>query len=312
MNNKINLLFTMNQNYVMPCVVALTSIFENDEESNFRVFMLHSGIGDLEREKIRELAEKYKQDIKEIKVDEKYFSEIGHGRWSKETWYRLLVNEYIPRDLDRILYLDCDIIVTDSLLKFYNVDFEGKYIVTPIFEGSIDNGKRLNLPEDSIYFPAGFLLYNLNKINDLFNYEFIIEKIEENEERLKFFDMDLLNILLYDKAKIIHKDFYYIDEDRNFKEKRIPSIIHYSASKPWHNLIRGKYDDIWLKYLKLSPYSYLYDEKYSSLKVKFLRSRPVKFFIRTFLGTKVFTTFDQILPHKIHTRLRDIYRKYFK
>lgn len=312
MQNTINLLFTMNQNYVMPCVVALTSIFENDKESNFRIWMLHSGIGEFEKEKIKELSEKYNQEINEIEVDLKYFSEIDFGRWSKETWYRLLVNEYIKEGLDRILYLDCDIIVTDSLKKFYNMDFDNKYLVTPLFDDAINNGKRLGLAKDSQYFPAGFLLYNLPKVREVFSYNNIIEQIQKWGDKLVFYDMDLLNILFNNKVKIINKEFYYIGDDRNFKESKIPSIIHFSASKPWHNLIRGKYDDIWLKYLKLSPYSYLYKERFNNIKTKILRSKLGKIFVRTFLGTKVFTTIDKVLPKNIHKVLRDFYRKNFK
>ena len=312
MNKKINLLFTMNRNYVMPCIVALTSIFENDKESDFTVFLLHSGITDFEIKKIKELADKYNQEIKEIEVDGKYFADIDSKRWSRETFYRLLTKEYIPEDLDRILYLDCDIIVTDSLLKFYNIDFTDKYLATPVFEEGQHQGGRLGLPKDSVYFPAGFLLYNLKKINNIFGYENILSKIKEYEDKLIFNDMDLLNILLFDKVKIINKDFYYIGEDKDFNEKKPASIVHYSASKPWHNLIRGRYDDIWLQYLKLSPYSYLYNEKYNNFKTKFLRSRPTIFLARTFFGREVFITLEKILPKNIHAILRSIYRKYFK
>lgn len=312
MTRSINLLFTMNRNYVMPCMVALTSIFENDKDSSFQVFLLHSGITDFEIKKINELREKYNHNIIEKKVEDKYFSGADYKRWSKETYYRLLVNEYIPKDFERILYLDCDIIVTDSLFKFYNIDMQDKYIAAPIWENTINQGSRLGLPEGSIYFPAGFILYNLKKVNEIFNYENIKNIINKNKDRLVFADMDLLNLLLYDKVRLFKKDFYYIGEDKDFKETAPPSIIHYSASKPWHNLIRGRYDDIWLKYLRLSPYAFLYKQKYSSLKTKILRSWLVKFFVRTFFSTKVFNTLDEILPVKLHDFLRKFYRKYLK
>lgn len=314
MSQKINLLFTCNKNYIMPCVVAMTSIFENDKESLFNVFILHSGIGDFEKEKLKELENKYKCEIKEIKVDDKYFTGIDSKRWSKELWYRLLVEEYIPKDIDRIFNLDCDIIVTDSLLKFYNIDFDGKYLIAPYFDdaATVENSLRLNLPKDYIYFPSAFLLYDLNKIREILNYDNILENINKYKDILNFPEMDLLNILFHDKVKIISKDFYYVGDDRYGRGNKIPSIIHYSASKPWHNLIRGRYDDIWLKYLKLSPYSYLYEEKYDNLKIKFLRSKITRLFIRTFLGSSVFMTLDKILPKNIHSILRNIYRKYFK
>lgn len=314
MEKKINLLFTMNRDYVMPCIVALTSIFENDKDGKFNVFMLHSGIGDIERQRIKELEDKYKQNITEIEVDHNYFQGINYGRWSKELWYRLLVEEYIPQDLDRIFNLDCDIIVTGDLKKFYNTDFEDKYLIAPYFDDaiSVENNRRLGFSRDYIYFPSAFLVYNLDKMRSELNYPNLIKNIDKYKEILKFPEMDLLNLMFHDRVKIVSKDLYYIGDDRPFRKGETPSIIHFSASKPWHNLIRGKYEDIWLKYLRLSPYSYLYDEKYNNLKTKLLRSIPGKFIIRTFFGTNVFTILDRVLPKKIHNHLRKSYRKYFK
>ena len=312
--SKINLLFTCDRNYIMPTVVAMTSIFENDKDSEFLVYILHSGIGEFEKEKLKELENKYKCKVVDIKVDEKYFKDLFFGRWSKELWYRLLIKEYIPKDLGRIFNLDSDIIVTDKLGKFYNIDFEDKYIIAPYFDdaNTTENKKRIMISQDLTYFHP-MSIFNLNKIDEILNYDNVIKNIKKHENKLAFPEMDLLNILFSDKVRIIPKDFYYVGDDRYGRINKMPSIIHYSSSKPWDNFIRGKYDEIWLYYLKISPYSELYYKKYNNFKTRFLRNSIVRFFIRNiFFNSKLFIFMDKILPRSLHKILKKFYRKYIK
>ena len=66
-----------------------------------------------------------------------------------------------PKTLDRILYLDVDIVVIQSLRELYNMDFESNlYIASSHVNERMThlNAKRLGLKEDVPYINTGVLL----------------------------------------------------------------------------------------------------------------------------------------------------------
>lgn len=78
-------------------------------------------------------------------------------RLSVETYYRLMIQEVLPSNCERALWLDTDIIVRKSLSELYNLDFVGKYIAACTYSVG-----RKQKPD----FNAGVILYNLKKIRD--------------------------------------------------------------------------------------------------------------------------------------------------
>lgn len=207
-----------------------------------------------------------------------------HMKWiSRETYYRLLAQEMLPMDVERVLYLDADMIVLGSLEEFYNQDFAGKLLVAcnrwPA--GKID-GKRLEqltLPKDTVYFNAGTLLYNLTgqrreiDPNILYEYPALFYK------QLKYGDQDVLNAVFYGLTKFadwrIYNHFdYEIARQRDAERVlRRCKILHYNGNgKPWTEVYWGRMAEPFWQYAQLLPeYAGGYDalrEKQAQYKKK--------------------------------------------
>lgn len=122
----MNLLVTLDSKYIRPLKVMLYSLFVNNPGEDFDIYLMHSSISRTEIADIESFVNRYNQKLFEIKIDDGYFQNapvILH--YTKEMYYRLLAYKFLPRELDRILYLDPDILVINPIRDLYNMDLDG-------------------------------------------------------------------------------------------------------------------------------------------------------------------------------------------
>ena len=90
----------------------------------------------------------------------------GCRNLSKSAYYRLLLVSILPTDIEKVLYLDCDIIVCGDISYLWKIDLEN-YAVAAISDLKIMplNGihsQTLSMSYDLAYFNSGFMLVNLS------------------------------------------------------------------------------------------------------------------------------------------------------
>lgn len=323
----MNFLLSANELYILPLTVCVTSILENNKEEDVKIFVLQNDFTEKSLNLLNGLTKKYKQEINVIKVADYYYDRVPVLRWSKETYYRLLFDELLPKDLDRILYLDCDTILNKNIEEFYYQDFKNFYLMALIENNNTEFRERLGLDNRGKYFQAGVLLFNLEKMRPILNYEKSIEIIEKLGDKLKVVDQDVINIAFDGNIGEIGKRFNNMEittfygnnwnrlwnkVDKN--EVNDTVIFHYATGKPWNKIFSGSAENIWYKYLKLSPYVFLYDEKYNTLRYKILRTGLMKvlFYEYIHLTPIINNFFLKILSKKRYNKFKNFYRKYVK
>jgi lipopolysaccharide biosynthesis glycosyltransferase len=327
MKPTINILFSCDTNYAMPMTVCITSIFENNKENQVDIYILYSTLSDQQKEILTNLAQTYSQKIHLIAVPDHYFSNAPTLRWTKETYYRLLINELLPKELERIIYLDCDTLVNRSLLNLYNFNLEEYYIAALEEDKNIEHRERLGLNKTGKYYQAGVLLFDLSKCRTKINYEEANSAIRFLGDKLVAVDQDIINFIFNGKIKKIDKKFNNCEVTNfennnikrffniiNMKEVGESTILHFATNKPWNNLYSGSCEELWYKYLKISPYRYLYNQKYNSIKYKILRTGLFKTFFYWYIHiTPLINNISKTLfPEKIYSELKRYYRKYVK
>ena len=248
-------------------------------------------------------------------------------RWTKETYYRLLINEKIPNNINRILYFDCDIIVNKNLSELYNFNLEDYYIGA-LHEGNdAANRSRLGLNLPGFYYQCGVILIDLEKSRQILNYNSSIGIIEKIKDSMIAVDQDVVNVMFDSKIKELKEKFnnckitnYYgnnLNRLFNNVNKYIFNetvVFHYATGKPWNNLYPGSCEKLWYKYLKLSPYSYLYNEKFNNIKYKIIRTGIFKilFFEYIHLTPYINNFFLKLMPTKVYYKMKKFYRNKIK
>lgn len=252
-----NLLFCVNQKMLGLMSACLKSLLRSGGYGYYDVFVLHSDLEEsIQRAMERDFQERVTFHF--LQVPEELFADFPEtARYPRQIYYRLAAPLLLPRELDRILYLDVDVVVINSLRPFYEVDFESSYFVgcthTREFLTKL-NQARLQSDKAVAYINTGVLLMNLNVLRQVIRLEEISAYVREHEKALILPDQDILTALYGDKIKLADSLRYNLsDRVLNFyngshpKEKRDvnwvrrnTAIIHYCGrNKPWNESYTG-------------------------------------------------------------------------
>lgn len=266
----MNILVALNDAYVAPLEVMLTSLFVTNKWCKIKVFLFYSNINESNINNIKKLIEHNGHSFEAIYVTANLFDNLPQiKRISNETYYRLLCAELLPKNINKVLYLDADIIIKESLKELYRSNMDGFYFFAARDENiDVKNykiHKKLNIPLDKPYVNAGVLLINLKLFRNEVKTEELLDFVRLNYKKLYFSDQDVINSLFYNKIKVISLVYNckscLVDDSLikyllfifNRKNKKDIKIIHYLADdKPWKKGFHSRHGKYFYKYAELS------------------------------------------------------------
>ena len=279
----VSICFASDDNYAPYLKVAIYSLLCNrNRERSYDIIILHKRISKEHQGEILGLADGKSgvsiRFVNVVEADRELQSDVG-CYYAVETNYRLLLFSKLFQNYRRMLYLDCDIIVTGDVGELFDVDLEGKsaagvedvgfrwlaYTKRAIF---LDNKPYnvLNYCTDVLGIKdpggdvnAGVLLFDLEKCRQKVSFRDVVETL--HSRNFFYNDQDVLNILLEGNIKQVDCKWnymnniaFYLECDRKeFRELYLDlyredyRIIHYiSAKKPWNGEV--PMGEVWQKY----------------------------------------------------------------
>ena len=266
----MNILVTINSNYIKQLNILLNSIQRSNKNEIFDIYILNS---DLTKKEIKEIGKGLNLDkihLKDIKINEKDIEKLPvyAKRYPVEIYFRIFASKYLPKNLDRILYLDSDTLVINKLNELYNMDFEENYFIATTHIKKIlhkFNEIRLGMDKDEPYINTGVLLMNLNELRNIKIEKEVINFIQKNERKLMLPDQDIISSIYGNKIKLID-DLKYNLGDRNLNNYNLNNpknkigikwirkntvIIHYfGRNKPWNSGYVGKLGCFYNKFIE--------------------------------------------------------------
>ena len=210
-----------------------------------------------------EIAERYNCEIifHPIVIPDDILELVRDDRHTPGTLLRLYLPELLPM-VDKIIYLDCDIVVQTNIIDLWNIPIDNHYIAACLDPLSTNIDKKWTnycidkkIPRDT-YFNAGMIIMNLARLREG-HYPFSTQMFEylRAHQHLKFLDQDMLNWFC-------KGDYFLLSEKYNIFSGRSDAldfiddcIIHYNGSvlKPW-KIYSGKIDDPYWHYLVRTPW----------------------------------------------------------
>lgn len=311
MQKKLDVVFTIDENYIQHFCVACTSLLENNVNIG-RVFLVQDikqNIKKLEKA-INFLEKEYAIKVEKFSLDSKILDnfKITH-HISKATYFRLLLSEILPKDVDSVMFLDSDIVVNGSLDEILELDFLKEYNFYGAYQYKQDDiscsssyeyyifavdhnygdNELARLREigfeENRYFNAGIMYINLKKWREDGVSTILIENAAKYNNYLLWWDQDVLNITF--KKEWAELDFKYNAYGLKIKdETQDYRIIHYTgSSKPWHFRNKHPYKHLYWKYLKMTPFKRYIPEDLTVLNViKWMIPASVKNVIKKVVG----------------------------
>jgi len=256
-NYQMNIAICTDNNYVMPCMVTIASVLQQNVDC--RVFVLTEHLSEDNKAKFKVLANYYHQriDVKEI-LSSMVSGLNESNRFPKSIYFRFLLPEILP-EADRVLYLDCDILVRENILDFYNTDLNGLACAAIEDQRGDDITIHNRILMFSKYFNSGVLLMNLKYWREHNVTQQLIDYLHQYPERCWFPDQDALNAVLEGKVKFMNYRYNMQGEMLSHRcylqlsaqkwqdlDKAIdnPAIIHFTdVNKPWYKECRHPYKD---------------------------------------------------------------------
>ena len=260
---RMDICLCSDDNYAKYMATTIASILSNSKENEELYFhlIIDNDFTDDSKKKILSLKKIKDCEIKfytpDVEKYKKWFEVSLVKHLSAATFYRLDIHRLIP-DIDKVLYLDSDIIVRDSLKEFFEKEINDYYalcVKEKMHINNIELRKKLEFDKDDFYFNAGVLMINLslwreNKIEDKF-----IEYWNKNYNNAHG-DQDLLNFCLKGKVYDIGDNWNFFPlKGLNNKLTDDVKIIHFITFKPWeyYKKISFEVDEFW-KYYQLTPW----------------------------------------------------------
>ncbi|REK58812.1 MAG: glycosyltransferase family 8 protein [Thermobacillus sp.] len=266
----MNILVTLNANYLGPLTTMLTSLFLNNPGEHFTIYLMHSSIDEGALERLGAYVGRHGSELQIIRVDEGEFEDapvLMH--YTKEMYYRLLAHRFLPPDVDRILYLDPDILVLNAVRPLYETDLDG-YLYAACYHDkfSVKEINRIRLmPYDiDYYYNSGVLLMNLELQREQIKEDIIYQFVEKNRSRLVMPDQDILNALYSKKIKPLDETLYNYDArfylyykfksngqcDMDYVINRTVILHFCGKKKPWSRSYSGKFHALYKHYERLT------------------------------------------------------------
>lgn len=258
---RADVVFVFNQNYIGQFKVTLKSLTYTNRNLLINVHILYDGLTDDDKNDICRFVKKCGAESFFYEVDISLFAGLPKmpGDESYSTYKKLLIPDLLPIS-GKVLYLDCDIIVSGDISPLFD-DKDSAFI-------SATEDIRVNLKrkshikaitgdENNIYFNAGVMLFNLSRRDESVSKEVACKYMTENAHLLRYHDQDMFNHFYANTYEQLDGKYDYMTTFHSIADmffprgKRKAVILHYANWKPWNENYIGRFYGKYRKFYKM-------------------------------------------------------------
>lgn len=255
--NAINIICASDNNYAVMLCAMLKSIEINHLTDEFiSIYIIDNGIDKQNRDNIQRSIRSNKVELiwKNITDDNSGILTTNNKNIDLKRHYSRLLMPYILPEIEKVIYLDCDLLILDDLAELWKLNLDGFPIAAVQDNGlgrigdgwQIPNYRELGLNPDSKYFNSGVLIIDLKKWRQENFSEQIIKCTEENIEHVVKWDQYGFNVIFQGRWKELKHEWNFFQYS-SFK----PKIVHFpmTKAKPIYPAYKGNYSDEFFNYL---------------------------------------------------------------
>ena len=267
---RLNVVLAADETYAKQLSVALRSLSDCAEDTEYRAFVLQSGFGRELRARVEASCDEH-VTVTWLDVPEHLVAGVQVGRRvSRASTYRIVVPAVLPSDVSRVVYLDCDVIVRKPLDELGAVDLDGAPVagVRDAYIAAVCTEipwRHAGIDPGAPYFNAGVLVIDLDRWRAMDVAARGIALLREL--RLRQVDQSALNTLFASQWCALSprwnlqshhlagdRSRAWAFEDRDELEHAIadPAIVHLTQSafsRPWEAASSHPLRDLWFEVL---------------------------------------------------------------
>lgn len=269
---EIQILCCTDDGYAMQYGVMLTSLLETNPQTPFHIWILSFGLSVKNKERFICLCQSYFNvsiDFLIISSPDYNYLPLHEGeRYTRTGYLPLFASKLLPSSIDKVLYLDGDIIINCSIPTLWTLNIDN-YAIAAVRD-DCEQTQRMRLGIHSVYINSGVMLINLDyarKYDLVSKYEQRLHYLDVHRSEFVLHDQDIFNYVcdgkIYElpikynlQGGFLYSNYYDIQSVCEIVNNQ-DYIIHFSARpKPWvePQYIDHPFTSLWREYLKKSPW----------------------------------------------------------
>lgn len=282
--NSIPVVFAANNQFVPIFAACLQSLLDNVTGAYYYdLILLETDVTKENMDVLQGMVENYPHvSLRFFDVSDliNRYNLKANAHISVETYFRFLIQTILP-DYEKVLYLDCDLIVNADVAELYHTDVEGYLLAAardPEMLGHLNGANKktrkyilneLKMQNPYDYFQAGVLLFNEMEMRKVYTLD---QWLTFSSVPYRYNDQDVLNIYCEGRVKFLDMSWNMITDCDHTRVCNIivhapediqkayhaahaaPRMIHYAGHrKPWHKPTEDMADYFWAASRK-TPY----------------------------------------------------------
>lgn len=283
----VNIVYSSSDYYAQCMGVSIYSLLVNNQEiPEIRIYVLETGISEGNKRKINMIGKQFNRKVMFIEAQRQFDDYVKkfkfkYLRGSYNTYARVMLNAWFG-DLDKVLLIDSDTLVVDSIKDLWDTDIEN-YLIGAVPEAAVYSAYN-TYEDDKIvsnsnpYFNMGIVLCNLKYWREQRLDDLIEEKMNGYKTAFMIADQSILNYAVNDRIKRLHLKYNFytamhsvkystikkvfsslniFSETEFFEARNNPVIIHFVGhpfERPWFDGSVSCYKNEYLLYRGKTPW----------------------------------------------------------
>lgn len=300
MRGTIEIATAADENYAMPLAAMLASVqMHLDAKLRARVHVLSVGISKESREKIDlsvnpDCVQLIWIDVDQAKLMPLRFTLRPEDHVSLASYARLLIPDLLSDDIHRVIYLDSDLICTDSIGRLWMMDMRGRAVAavpesvtegkTAGSVGGIRAYRELQLPADFPIFNSGVMVLDLCQWRELLLAQQAFAYLMVARDYVRWHDQEAINVVIRGNWHALsnrwnHSTFQSTSNGTaHSKMSAPPAVVHFnSETKPWHDSYDRELAEVFFNALDRTAWSGWRPAAQSLKWLNSIRNRGIKF-----------------------------------
>lgn len=282
----MNVIWSTSDSYAEIAAASIVSLLENCKDiDEINIFVIDMGISEKHKSGIRQMVEAYGRNLtflEKLNIENLTGTHIDVGRWHISTFSRLFLLHVLPDGINKIIYIDCDMIIRHSLKELWEMDMEGSWVMSADDCRGKNYRSNIGIPEESIYTNNGLMVIDLEawKQNDV--EPMFINFIKKYNGDITYMDQGVLNGVFqplnkvrllpisynaqtacydlgYDGLEACRKPVWAYTKEEFNRGIGDPVVVHfttcfYSGTRPWFKKDSHPYRKEFLKYRAMTSW----------------------------------------------------------
>ncbi|HMC85573.1 MAG TPA: glycosyltransferase family 8 protein, partial [Chitinophagaceae bacterium] len=251
--------FCFDERYLLPFYVTVTSLLNQSKTCEIFIHAIVTGLGSEAKRNIEYYINEIGASISFYEIDLGEVKKLvipRSGHFTSANYYRLFLPSMLSDRINKILYLDTDILVVNDVFELYSFDL-GNNLIGAALDNEMPARPEIGFNTRGQYFNSGVLLINVKLWKTRLLKKALINYIINHPDLIKYVDQDALNVIvgkqwcrLDNRFNLMNEDVQRngnsVEPDKYLADK---TLIHYNGFyKPWEIECKHPFKQIYIQF----------------------------------------------------------------